>query len=315
MSPDICAIHAIPNAPLPIAKWRHSPSERLLLGESQQRIEQVAGGGPPEVAGAEIAILTTTSGDALLDELRSVLPPPLALLASVWSSEDCVIIPRDVLPTTAPGSLWELAANAALSGTAVAWRPTPASTSDAAASTPAHLPRLAPPAPAASLRWLEQMIPRAVQAVLPRPTSRVDAVALTAGLLQVHDFLDASHAQSQSIEGEGRHRAGDYWHAVMHRREPDYGNAKYWFRRVGRHPVFSRLAAISAAVFKGGPAALSADWPDRLLRNGEWDPFAFVDLCSEAARDENAPLAISARRIQWMEMQLLLLQTWRDAAA
>lgn len=314
MSPEISVVHVSSAAPLPVAEWSKSSSERLLLGTSQRRLDQIAASGLPALSDAGIVILKATSADPLPDELRGALPAPLAVLTSQWSFEDCLMVPRDVLPATAPGSLWELAAEVALSGTAVTWRTLPAGTGDAAASTPASLPRLAPPAPAAGLRWLERLIPRAVQTALPRPASRTDAVALTAGLLQVHDFLDASHAQSQRIEGEGRNRAGDYWHAIMHRREPDYGNSKYWFRRVGRHPVFARLASTAAELLQNSPADQAKAWSRRVLPGGEWDPLAFVDLCSEAARDEESPLAVCARRIQWTEMQLLLLETWRDAA-
>src|SRR5687768_11836582 len=40
-----------------------------------------------------------------------------------------------------------------------------------------------------------------------------------AGIWLYHDFLDESHAISQEIATP----TGSYWHALMHRRERDYG--------------------------------------------------------------------------------------------
>ncbi len=55
-----------------------------------------------------------------------------------------------------------------------------------------------------------------------------------AGLWLRFDVLDESHSISQQDEGDPDH---DFWHAIMHRREPDAWNSKYWWRRVGSHPV------------------------------------------------------------------------------
>ena len=71
------------------------------------------------------------------------------------------------------------------------------------------------------------------------PHSIVDrdmASAVLAGLYLLYDELDESHTISQALETP----TGSYWHGIMHRREPDYGNAKYWFRRVGDHAVSRR---------------------------------------------------------------------------
>src|SRR5262245_27937857 len=66
-----------------------------------------------------------------------------------------------------------------------------------------------------------------------RVADRDMASACRAGLWLAFGFLDESHTISQDL-----HTAeGSYWHALMHRREPDAGNAMYWFRRVGHHPV------------------------------------------------------------------------------
>jgi hypothetical protein len=168
----------------------------------------------------------------------------------------------------------------------------------------AELPKLVP-----SARRLPQPLLNRARAI---PANNPDGTALKAGLLLIADDLHGSHEYSQSIEGEGRHRAGDYWHAIMHRREPDYGNSKYWIRRVGSHPLFPELAELATNILKNSSADEAAIWSNKLTRKG-WDAFAFVDLCQQCARAEDSSLGLAARRIQWMEMLLLLDHTSRDA--
>jgi hypothetical protein len=130
------------------------------------------------------------------------------------------------------------------------------------------------------------------------------ARAFLAGLWLLHDFLDESHEISQEIETP----TGSFWHGIMHRREPDYGNAKYWFRRVGAHAVFEPLRREAARLAAGAPpqAAFLATQP-------AWDPFTFIDLC-EASATEGAACHALARRVQRVEWDLLFAHCYEHAA-
>lgn len=132
-------------------------------------------------------------------------------------------------------------------------------------------------------------------------------LALAAGLLQIHDFWDASHEAAQHADDLGERASAAYWHGIAHRREPDPGNASYWFRRVGRHPVLDRLLP------EASPLLAAHDDPAvaaRLGRGGTWDPFAFIDLCSSAR--PGSTVAVLCGRLQRIEM-LALLETSLDA--
>jgi hypothetical protein len=130
------------------------------------------------------------------------------------------------------------------------------------------------------------------------------ARACHAGLWLYHDFLDESHELSQEIGTP----TGSYWHALMHRRELDFANSKYWFRRVGNHPVFAPLAREAARFVEQFPC----DEAEFLSRGGPWDPFAFVDLCEKALSGRETCEHV-CRAIQRCEWELLFDFSYRNA--
>jgi len=105
-------------------------------------------------------------------------------------------------------------------------------------------------------------------------TRRIDALdaldQVKAGLHLLNDDLDRAHELAQAHEGD---KTFDLWHAIVHRREGDFDNAKYWLGQVGRHPVLTR-------VHNGGPAAA----------------VRFVERCRGAGAADRAELEAIQRR-------------------
>jgi hypothetical protein len=136
-----------------------------------------------------------------------------------------------------------------------------------------------------------------------------DARAMLAGLWLYFDFLDESHTISQSLESA----TGSFWHAIMHRREGDFSNSKYWYARCANHPALAAIAAQAGKIVNQMPADKS------LLRvvaaAAGWDPRGFVDLVQAVHATPNDPrhaLAVALQRIEW---QVLFDHCTRAAAA
>ncbi len=117
---------------------------------------------------------------------------------------------------------------------------------------------------------------------LPKGSTLADACL--AGFWLWFDFLEESHTLSQEISGP----TGAFWHAIMHRREPDPFNSKYWFRQVGAHPVLETLAEQSLE-----------------LGYRYTSPFDFVDFV-EKVRNTGSEKEELAKQVQKLEWCLLM---------
>ena len=125
------------------------------------------------------------------------------------------------------------------------------------------------------------------------PSARAPRAAL-AGLYLYFSCREEAHEVAQSDSSA----EGSYWHAIVHRQEPDAGNSSYWFHRVGEHAVFPELLEAARAIAPAHPDA-------GLKFSNVWDPLAFIEICEQARRRPGSELERAALEIQRAEWRLL----------
>ncbi|MEY2410570.1 MAG: hypothetical protein QOF48_3240 [Verrucomicrobiota bacterium] len=166
-----------------------------------------------------------------------------------------------------------------------------------ATSAPADLG----PGPRAGVLALPELHSAVDAALETKPLRGLPARVLRALVLLWHDHHDEAHAIVQDMSGVD----AAYVHGILHRREPDYGNAKYWVRRVGTHPCHEALSKEAAELLKEQGFE---DLRSKLLPGGRWDAFAFVDACEAAGKgNDSTRTARFLREIQRAEFQCLLV--------
>jgi hypothetical protein len=119
-----------------------------------------------------------------------------------------------------------------------------------------------------------------------------------AGMFYAYDAIDESHRIIQQIPSD----EASYWHGMVHRREGDFENARYWFRRTGRLGLFGEMHARSAEV------------SPLMGRQSDWDPYVLVGQCEQArfGGDVDQKELVGLQRL---EFEVMFDHFWRGAFA
>ena len=119
---------------------------------------------------------------------------------------------------------------------------------------------------------------------LVRERPLADAPALQAALWLYVDDLDAAHEPAQALATP----TGSLLHAVVHRREGDFGNALYWYRKAGNH------TALAAIDLTGGGAGSGTEV-------AAYNPTRFVERVrtAETNGDLTHPALVSIQHKEW----------------
>lgn len=117
---------------------------------------------------------------------------------------------------------------------------------------------------------------------------------LRAGLFYQFDALPDAHALVQDASGD----LAAYWHGMIHRREADFDNARYWFRRAGVLPVFRALHREAS------------EFSAVMAKQFNWEPYLFTGLCEQQKFGDDS-LTRELVALQKLEFDLLFENTWR----
>lgn len=133
------------------------------------------------------------------------------------------------------------------------------------------------------------------RAVAARFDGAASPEGVRAGLLIYAGAWNEAHNVAQDLHTP----EGSYWHAILHRQEPDAWNSGYWFRKVGRHAVYEQVR-VTAEALGYAPEPLG------YARGRQWDAARFIEFCEEARTRPGSAMERLAIEVQFAEWQALL---------
>ena len=127
------------------------------------------------------------------------------------------------------------------------------------------------------------------------PLPQAPLPLLRAGLFYFHNALADAHKEVSKAESP----EASYWHGMVHRREGDFENARYWMRRTGEHPAFQEMQS------------RASDASPNMAKQYGWDPFLFIHLCEQYKYGETT-YKKELGHLQKVEFSVIFDYVWRQ---
>lgn len=138
------------------------------------------------------------------------------------------------------------------------------------------------------------------QSLLGRTVDATAGRAVIAGLHLAADGFEQAHEIAQDLPDDW----GAWWHAILHRREPDPSNALYWYRRV-RPPasLWNDLGRQAAAILEAHHVVELESLTKVIRDSGHWEPIPFVNAVERGQQGRLHPKAVNVladiQRLEW----------------
>lgn len=152
-------------------------------------------------------------------------------------------------------------------------------------------------------------------------TSHIHGDLIRNALYQNNDDLDAAHQICQNAGNDSDLPEISYWHGIIHRREPDFNNARSWFQKSQNLGVNDTLYRATYNLLQraiqmpdyGNAREIALQFLKHLQNQETWDVFYFLNLCEAQAQNKDPHLEKLLEDIQALEFQTLFHWTFQKA--
>ncbi len=126
----------------------------------------------------------------------------------------------------------------------------------------------------------DQKISKEIEAEIAKRKADIPSPRCVAWEALIRLWWNQWNAAHELVQAQEGNIDCDLIHAILHRREGDYGNSQYWFAQTGESDAFAAIALGVASTLKD-----HEKWRNILLAGGQWRSKAMIQLVRQFPQD------------------------------